>query len=408
MPVRVGPGALKNQVDYRFLIVHNLRIIKAYSLSYEIMENQQTLEDKSQPKVAAEAPSLDTLLKELVARDGSDLHIKVGEHPIFRIHGSLKRTEYPVLTSEITNKMIFSLMKEEHKKQFFENLELDISYSIPDLARFRVNVFCQKGNIGAVMRVIPLKIKTIDEWGLPQVLKTISLRHRGFVLVTGPTGSGKTTTLAAMIEHINSLERRHIITIEDPIEFLHTDKMATIEQRELGVDTLSFSSALRHVMRQNPDVVLVGEMRDLETISMAITAAEMGSLVFATLHTTDAAQTVDRIIDVFPPEQQQQVRLQLSNSLEAVVSQTLLPLVKDGGRIAAFEILISTSGVKNVIREGKAYQLYSMIQAGQRYGMQLLDHSLKDLYLRGVVSYGDALSKSSNPQDFEQSVGRLT
>ncbi|MCH7761278.1 type IV pilus twitching motility protein PilT [candidate division TA06 bacterium] len=366
------------------------------------------MEEKPDSKIAGETSYLDTLLRDLVAKEGSDLHMKVGEPPIFRIHGSLKRTQHPVLTSEDTKKILFSLMKEEQRKRFLEDLELDISYFIHDLARFRVNVFCQKGNIGAVMRVIPLKIQSIDEWGLPKVLKKIALQHRGFVLVTGPTGSGKTTTLAAMIEHINSLERRHIITIEDPIEFLHNDNMATIEQRELGVDTHSFANALRHVMRQNPDVVLVGEMRDLETISMAITAAEMGSLVFATLHTTDAAQTVDRIIDVFPPEQQQQVRLQLSNSLEAVISQTLLPLVKkDEGRVAAFEILISTSGVRNVIREGKAYQLYSLIQAGQRYGMQLLDQSLRELYLRGVVSYGDALSKASNPQEFEQSVGRI-
>ncbi len=374
----------------------------------EVMDKTQVLEEKPNSKSAGETAYLDTLLRDLVAKDGSDLHMKVGEPPIFRIHGSLKRTQHPVLTSEDTKKILFSLMKEEQRKRFLEDLELDISYFIHDLARFRVNVFCQKGNIGAVMRVIPLKIQTIDEWGLPQILKKIALQHRGFVLVTGPTGSGKTTTLAAMIEHINSLERRHIITIEDPIEFLHNDNMATIEQRELGVDTHSFAIALRHVMRQNPDVILVGEMRDLETISMAITAAEMGSLVFATLHTTDAAQTVDRIIDVFPPEQQQQVRLQLSNSLEAVISQTLLPLVKkDEGRVAAFEILICTSGVRNVIREGKAYQLYSLIQAGQRYGMQLLDQSLRELYLRGVVSYGDALSKASNPQEFEQSVGRI-
>ena len=371
------------------------------------MENTQVLVAKPKIHVEERTSLLDTILKDLVAKGGSDLHMKVGEPPIYRIHGFLQRSHFPVLNSEETKRILFSIMKEEQKKRFLENLELDISYSIPGLARFRVNVFCQKGNVGAVIRVIPLRIRTIDEWGLPQILKKIALLRRGFVLVTGPTGSGKSTTLAAMIEHINSHERRHIITIEDPIEFLHTDKMSTIEQRELGVDTHSFSGALRHVMRQNPDVILVGEMRDLETISMAITAAEMGSLVFATLHTTDAAQTVDRIIDVFAPEQQQQVRLQLSNSLEAIISQTLLPLLKGEGRTAAFEILICTSGVRNVIREGKTYQIYSLIQAGQRYGMQLLDLALKDLYLRGLVSYGDALSKSSNPQEFEQSVGRM-
>ncbi|RKZ27544.1 type IV pili twitching motility protein PilT [bacterium] len=350
---------------------------------------------------------LDTLLKKLVELNGSDLHLHVGEPPIYRVDGRLIRSELPPLKPEDTRNLVLPIMTEEQRKRFREELELDLSYEIPGLARFRINLFLQRGNIGAAIRLIPLHIKTIDEWGLPQVLKKIALLPRGFVLVTGPTGSGKSTTLAAMIEHMNTHVRRHIITIEDPIEFVFEDKMCTIEQRELGVDTLSFSEALRRVMRQNPDVIMVGEMRDLETMKQALTAAEMGALVLATLHTTDAAQTVDRIIDVFPPEQQHQVRLQLAATLQAVISQTLLPLASGKGRIAAFEILIVTPAVRNTIREGKIEQIYTIIQTGAKEGMRLLDQSLKELYLRGLVNYEDALAKASNPQEFEESVGRL-
>ncbi len=349
---------------------------------------------------------LDSVLTKLVEENGSDLHLKVGEPPIFRIDGRLSRTSHPPLSADDTKHIVLSLMNEERRDKFRQNLELDMSYAIPGVARFRVNIFSQKGHLGAAMRTIPLHIKTIDEWGLPPILKKLALLPRGFILVTGPTGSGKSTTLAAMIEHLNSNARKHVVTIEDPIEFMHADMMATIQQREIGVDTHSFADALKHVMRQNPDVILVGEMRDLETISLAITAAETGSLVLATLHTVDAAQTVDRIVDMFPPEQQQQIRLQLSSTLQAVVSETLLPLVDGEGRIAAFEILICTPAVRNVIREGKAEQIYSIIQSGAKYGMKLLDQALKDLYLRGLVSYGDALAKASNPQEFEESIGR--
>ncbi len=348
------------------------------------------------------------LLKELVKRGGSDLHLKVEEPPIFRIDGRLVRaTEYDVITPEFMKETMFSLMTEKQAERFKKDLELDLSYEIPGMSRFRINVFLQKGYIGAAIRQIPIKIKTIDEWGLPSQLKDIAMYSRGFVLVTGPTGSGKSTTLAAMIEEMNNRVKRHIITIEDPVEFVFEDKMCVIEQREIGVDTFSFSEALKRVVRQSPDVIMVGEMRDLETISRALTAAEMGALVLATLHTTDAAQTVDRIVDVFPPEQQHQVRLQLSNTLRAVISQTLLPLATGKGRIAAFEILIGTPAVKNAIREGKVDQIYNLIQSGGRHGMRLLDQSLKDLYLRGLVNYEDALSKASNPSDFEASIARM-
>jgi len=303
--------------------------------------------------------------------------------------------------------LIFPIMTDTQKKKFMENWELDISYELNHLARFRFNVFLQKGNIGVAIRMIPIHVKTIDDWGLPQVLKKIALLPRGFVLITGPTGSGKSTTLAALIQHMNTNVRRHIITVEDPIEFVFQDEMCTIEQREMEVDTLSFSESLRRVMRQNPDTIMVGEMRDLETISRAITAAEMGSLVLATLHTTDAAQTIDRIIDVFPPEQQHQVRLQLSTTLQAIVSQTLLPLASGEGRTAAFEILIVTPGVRNTIREGKIDQIYNLIQSGGKYGMKLLDATLKELYLRGLVNYEDVLAKASNPQEFESSMARV-
>ncbi len=350
---------------------------------------------------------LDTLLQELAEKGGSDLHLKVGEPPIYRIDGKLVRSEYPVLKPEDTRDLIFPIMTDAQKKRFMDDWELDISYELSHLARFRINVFLQKGNIGVAIRIIPIHIKTIDDWGLPQVLKKIALLPRGFVLITGPTGSGKSTTLAAVIQHMNSNVKRHIVTVEDPIEFVFQDAMCTIEQREVGVDTLSFARSLKRVVRQNPDVIMVGEMRDLETISRAITAAEMGSLVLATLHTTDAAQTIDRMIDVFPPEQQHQIRLQVSTTLQAIVSQTLLPLASGKGRVAAFEILIVTPGVRNTIREGKVDQIYNLIQSGGKYGMKLLDATLKELYLRGLVNYEDVLAKASNPQEFESSLARV-
>ena len=351
-------------------------------------------------------PELAELLKILVERQGSDLHLRVGEPPILRIHGDLTRTEFPVLTGEDTRNLVFSIMNEERLAVFAEQMELDMSYAT-DQARFRVNVFQQQGQIGAVMRVIPISIKTIDDLGAPQIAKEIALRPRGLLLVTGPTGSGKSTTLAAIIDHINTHHRAHIMTIEDPIEFMHEDKLSAINQRELGQDTHSFAAALKHVMRQNPDVILVGEMRDLETIQLAITAAETGHLVFSTVHTTDASQTIDRVVDVFPPEQQRQIRTQLAVTLLGVISQTLLPRCDTTGRIAAFEVMIATPAIRSLIRDGKTHQLNSDIQTGSQHGMESLDHNLMRLVHDKKVRYEDALAKSSNPSEFAQKAAAL-
>ncbi len=350
--------------------------------------------------------TIDDLLRQLVEKEGSDLHLRVGEPPVFRIHGALLRSSFPTLTPEKNRELIYGLLSPDRREKFETEWELDCSYSLNGVSRFRVNCFRQGGHPGAVLRVIPFGIKTVDDLGLPGVVKEIGDKQQGLVLVTGPTGSGKSTTLAAMIDYINTTRKCHIITIEDPIEFLHQDKLSTVNQREVEVDTLSFASALKHVMRQNPDVILVGELRDLETIGLAITAAETGHLVLATLHTTDAPQTVDRMVDVFPPGQQQQIRLQLSTSLHAVISQTLLPRRDGKGRAAAFEIMICHSGLKNLIREGKTHQLYGAIQTGGRSGMQLLDQHLRKLVEENLVSFEDALGKSSNPQEFARLASR--
>lgn len=346
-------------------------------------------------------PPLDELLRLLVEREGSDLHLRVGEPPVIRVHGDLQRTDFPRLEPDDTERLVYSIMNDDRRAAFAERLELDMSYAT-DFARFRVNVFRQQGNIGAVMRVIPINVKTIDDMGVPQITKEIAMRPRGLLLVTGPTGSGKSTTLAAIIDHINLHRRAHVMTIEDPIEFMHNDKMAHINQRELGQDTHSFAAALKHVMRQNPDVILVGEMRDLETIQLAITAAETGHLVFSTVHTTDAAQTIDRIVDVFPPEQQRQIRTQLSVTLLGVVSQTLLHRADQTGRVAAFEVMIATPAIRSLIRDGKTHQLNSDIQTGASHGMESLDHNLLELVGKKIVRFEDALAKSSNPREFEQ------
>ncbi len=353
------------------------------------------------------AAGIDKYLIEVVEKGGSDLHLKVDESPVIRVQGKLKRLkEYEPFDSEEVKDLVFPIMTEEQKARFKRELEFDISYELDDIARFRMNVFLQRGKVGVAVRVIPLEIKTIDEWGLPEILKEIALYTQGFVLVTGPTGVGKSTTLAAMIEEVNREEKKHIITIEDPIEYVFEDKKSLIEQRAIGVDTKSFEEALKRVVRQNPDVIVVGEMRDKETISLALNAAEMGALVFATLHTPDAPQTVDRIVDVFEPEHQHQIRLQFASTIRAVVSQTLLRRSDGSGRVAAFEILIGTKGVSNAIREGKVEQIYNMIKSGGKYGMKLLDDSLKELYLRGYVDYEEALSKASNPRVFESSLAR--
>lgn len=350
---------------------------------------------------------IDDLLRMVVQRDASDLHLRAGEPPILRIHGDLKRTDLPRLTAKDVKDLLCAILNEERRQRFERDKELDLSYEVPGLARFRVNMFWQQRCVGAALRLIPFRIRTIDELLMPPAVKELAMRPRGLFLVTGPTGSGKSTSLAAMIDHINTHKRCHIMTIEDPIEYMHHDKLSIINQRELGVDTHSFADALRHVMRQNPDVILVGEMRDLETIHLAITAAETGHLVMSTVHTQDAPQTIDRVVDVFPPEQQQQIRMQLSVVLAGVLSQTLLPNAQGTGRVAAFELMAATPSVRNLIREGKTHQLYMDIQTGAEYGMQTLDSCLLNLVRKGLVDFEDAIAKASNPRDFEQRAQRM-
>ncbi|MDH4179112.1 MAG: type IV pilus twitching motility protein PilT [Armatimonadota bacterium] len=348
---------------------------------------------------------LDDLLKLLVRHEGSDVHLRAYEPPVFRIHGDLRRTNFPVLQPEQIKAIVYEIMGPERIARYERDLECDLAYAIKGLARFRVNVFMQQNSVGAVMRLIPIRVQTIDELGLPPVLKEVAMLPRGLVLVTGPTGSGKSTTLAAVINHINESKPVHIITIEDPIEFMHADKVAAVNQREVEMDTHTFADALRHVMRQNPDVILVGEMRDNETMQLAITAAETGHLVFSTVHTTDAAQTIDRIVDVFEPERQEQIRMQLSVTLQAVISMTLMPRADRPGRVPAFEIMLATPAIRNLIRERKTHQIYGTIQTGAELGMQTLDNHLLDLYRNGIVSFEMALSKSSNPNEFAARAG---
>jgi len=349
---------------------------------------------------------IDDLLRGVFEKNASDLHLRVGEPPIFRIHGHLVRqTEYPILEDADTREIMYAIMAPRQVEHFETERILDMAYEVPDLARFRVNCFWQQGHVGAVLRMIPIEIKSIEALGLPQILKEFADLPRGLVLVTGPTGSGKSTTLAAMVDHINETRRAHIVTIEDPIEFLHRDKTCAVEQREVGQDTTSFAEALRHVMRATPDIILVGEMRDLETIALAITAAETGHLVFATLHTTDAMQTIDRAVDVFPPSQQSQVRMQLSITLGGVICQALLPLKDRPGRACAFEIMRATPAIRAVIREGKTHMIYNLIQSGADQGMIVLDQYLSALVKNNVVEYESALSRSSYPKEFARRCG---
>jgi twitching motility protein PilT len=344
--------------------------------------------------------SLDSLLEGLVSREGSDVHLRAGEPPVFRIHGDLVKTDLPPLSREAVAETVYQMMSGDKLERLARGEEVDVGYEIPGLARFRVNAYWERGWISAAVRLIPLRVRTIDELGLPPILNDLAMLPRGLVLVTGPTGCGKSTTLAAMVDRINAERAVHIVTIEDPIEYSHADKMASVSQREAGIDTHSFAEGLRHVMRQNPDIILVGEMRDLETIQLTVTAAELGHLVLSTVHTTDAAQTVDRIVDVFEPQRQQQIRTQLALTLQAVISQTLVPRVDRTGRVAAFEIMIATPGVRNLIRQRQTHQIYAMIESGSEYGMQLMDMHLLDYCRRGIVSFNQALARSPNPRDF--------
>lgn len=353
------------------------------------------------------AISIDQLLTSLVEHDASDLHLKSGQPPIMRIRGELVRMEEFRMTPEEHDALLSGILNSERRQRLDSFKEVDLSYYVPGVSRFRVNMFWQRGKMGAVFRVIPFKIRTVDDLRMPQVCKKLAMLPRGLILVTGPTGSGKSTSLAAMINHINTNKRCHIMTIEDPIEYVHQDQISVINQRELGSDTHSFSDALKHVMRQNPDVILVGEMRDLETISLAITAAETGHLVLSTLHTVDAAQTIDRIVDVFSPEQQAQIRTQLSVTLQAVISQTLLPTKDGNGRVAAFEVMVATPSIRTLIREGKTHQVYLDIQTGGELGMQTLDGCLLGLTKDGVIDYEHAVAKCSNASDFARRAQNL-
>jgi twitching motility protein PilT len=357
--------------------------------------------------VGRDVPHVDDLLRLMIDKGGSDLHITVGSPPGLRIRGEIEPVQdAKVLTPKDTQQMLLSLLSEEQRRRFETELELDFAYSIPGVSRFRTNIFQQRNSMGAVFRTIPLKIPTLEDLGLPRVCKFLAERPRGMVLVTGPTGSGKSTTLAAMIDHINATRSVHIITMEDPIEFMHKNKKAYVNQREVGEDTHSFTSALKRVLRQDPDVILVGEMRDLETISAALTAAETGHLVLATLHTTGGPETVDRIIDVFPPHQQQQVRMQLSTTLEGVLSQTLLRSTDGRSRVMAMEIMLGIPAISNLIREGKTHQMATIIQGGASMGMQTLDQHLKVLLQAGKVTYEEAIQKAKEPRELAQMLGR--
>jgi len=340
----------------------------------------------------------------VIQEKASDLIISAGAPPILRVNGQLYRTRTDTLTPEATEKMIFSFLTKEQKEQFKQEKELDFSLAVGRKHRFRVNVYYQRQCVTAALRPIPEKIPSLSELGLPDSIKDLAFARQGLVLVTGPTGSGKTTTLASLIDIINNQRACHIITIEDPIEYVHNHKKSIVDQREIGGDTISFVRALKYVLRQAPDVILIGEMRDLETIQSALTASETGHLVFATLHTNDAIQTIDRIIDVFPAGQQQQIRFQLSMVLLAVISQRLLPRKGGEGRVLSYEILRVNNAISNLIREGKNYQIYSVLETNFKEGMVTFDRCLKELYLEGLISYEDAIANMKNPSELKESI----
>ncbi len=344
-------------------------------------------------------------LFDAIKAGASDLHVAVGLPPMIRVHGKVQPLEYPALTSTATREMIYDILSNEQRQRLENDWELDIAYTLPRTARFRVNVYFQRGSLGAAFRAIPQKIPSFEELGLPKAIEQMAEKPHGIVLVTGPTGSGKSTTLASMIDKINEERHEHVMSVEDPIEFLHEHKNCIINQREVKRDTKSFAEALKHVLRQDPDVILVGEMRDLETISLAITAAETGHLVLATLHTQDAPQTVDRIIDVFPSHQQPQVRAQLAIALQGIVTQTLIPKRDAKGRVVACEVLVPTPGIRNLIREGKNHQIYSAMQTGGKFGMQTMDAALVGLVREGKISHEEAEKRSSNVDELKRLMG---
>jgi twitching motility protein PilT len=343
--------------------------------------------------------SIDHLLEQMVARKASDLHITVGTPPAIRVNGEVVRLdEYAALDAEQTQQLLYRVLSSEQQKQLEIKRQIDFAHSVPGVARFRVNVYFQRESLGGAFRVIPEEIKTLEELGLPATLHALAELPRGLVLVTGPTGSGKSTTLASVIDEVNRTRAEHILTIEDPIEFVHRHKRCIVNQREIGVDATSFGEGLRAALRQDPDVILVGEMRDLETISTALTAAETGHLVLGTLHTQSAPSTIDRIIDVFPPSQQEQVRIMIAGSLQGVVTQALLPTADGQGRAPALEILLPDDAVRNLIRQGKVEQIYSIMQTNTSRGMQTMEQALADLTLRGVITLETALARSSKTE----------
>ena len=360
---------------------------------------------------SADGLNIDTLLRTACENKASDLHLKVGNYPYLRVDGELRPlTQYTRISSEDMLNMAFSMMTNRQKQKFKENAELDMAYGVAGLGRFRVNVFQQRGNVGMVLRVIPTKIRTLEELILPRVIDKICQDKRGLVLVTGTTGSGKSTTLAAMVDRINSTRTDHVITIEDPIEFLHRDKKGFVNQREVEVDTSSFGAALRAALRQDPDVILVGEMRDLETIHTALLAAETGHMVFSTLHTMDASETIQRIIAVFPPPEQKQIRLQLASTLKAIVSQRLVRKADGIGRVPAVEVLIATEYIRDcIINPDKTRMIHDAIASGvSQYGMQTFDQSLYDLYTRGLITLEEALGNSTNPDEFKLRIAGIS
>ncbi|HNR13394.1 MAG TPA: type IV pilus twitching motility protein PilT [Thermodesulfobacteriota bacterium] len=350
--------------------------------------------------------SLHELLKELVKRGASDLHISTGTPPQLRINGKLIPLDGAALNANDTKMLCYSILTETQKHRFEEEHELDLSFGVKGLSRFRANIFLQRGAPAAAIRLIPYKIRTFEELGLPPIINELVQKPRGLILVTGPTGCGKSTTLASMIDKINEDRQEHIITIEDPIEYLHKHKGCLVNQREVGADTHSFKNALKYILRQDPDVVLIGEMRDLETIESALIVAETGHLAFATLHTNSCVQTINRIVDVFSPYQQPQVRAQLSFVLEGVFTQALIPKMNGDGRVLAMEVMVPNAAIRNLIREDKIHQIYSQMQVGQsRFGMQTMNQSLASLYQRRLISYEDAIGRSSDPDELRQMIG---
>jgi twitching motility protein PilT len=351
--------------------------------------------------------TLPELLKMTVDLDGSDLHIAIDTPPQVRVHGELQRLQLPPMVASETKQLVYSVLTDSQKKRFEESNELDFSFGIRGLARFRCNVFQQRGAVGAVYRLIPEKIRAFGELGLPTVLATLADRPRGLVLITGPTGSGKSTTLAAMLDKINSERHGHILTIEDPIEYIHQHKNCLVNQREVHSDTASFSAALRAALREDPDIVLIGEMRDLETVESALKIAETGHLTFGTLHTNSAAQTINRIIDIFPANQQAQIRTQLSLVLEGIVCQALLPRADGKGRVCSLEIMVPTPAIRNLIRDDKVHQIYGAMQAGQeKLGMQTANQSLASLYMKRLISLETAMTASSNKDELQDMINR--